>query len=55
MVVVASAGESGPAAGTTRWARLSNLLMQLRKCCDHPFLFPVRLPNASRFAVARVT
>jgi len=29
------------AAGTgTDWKKLSSLLMQLRKCCNHPFLFP---------------
>jgi SWI/SNF-related matrix-associated actin-dependent regulator of chromatin subfamily A member 5 len=29
---------TGSAAGS--YSRLSNLLMQLRKCCNHPFLFP---------------
>ena len=28
------------AAGGTDWKKLSSLLMQLRKCCNHPFLFP---------------
>ena len=27
------------------WKRLSSLLMQLRKCCNHPFLFPGVEPN----------
>ena len=27
------------ASGGTDWKRLSSLLMQLRKCCNHPFLF----------------
>ena len=34
----AHAGEAS--AGGTDWKRLSSLLMQLRKCCNHPFLFP---------------
>ena len=28
------------AATGTDWKKLSSLLMQLRKCCNHPFLFP---------------
>ena len=28
------------AASGTDWKKLSSLLMQLRKCCNHPFLFP---------------
>jgi len=24
----------------TDWKKLQSLLMQLRKCCNHPFLFP---------------
>ena len=31
----------GEASGSgADWKRLSSLLMQLRKCCNHPFLFP---------------
>ena len=40
---VLSAVEGGkggaPAEGGTKYKSLLNLLMQLRKCCDHPFLF----------------
>ena len=37
---------------TTKFRRLRNLMMQLRKCCCHPFLFPaaedaIRKENAS--------
>ena len=38
-------GSSAQAAGATltsgsgKYKSLMNLLMQLRKCCDHPFLF----------------
>jgi len=28
------------------WKRLSSLLMQLRKCCNHPFLFPDAEPSS---------
>ena len=28
------------------WKRLQSLLMQLRKCCNHPFLFPSAEPSA---------
>ena len=25
---------------SSEWKRLQSLMMQLRKCCDHPYLFP---------------
>ena len=34
----AHSGEA--AASGADWKKLSSLLMQLRKCCNHPFLFP---------------
>jgi SWI/SNF-related matrix-associated actin-dependent regulator of chromatin subfamily A member 5 len=33
-------------ASGTDWKKLSSLLMQLRKCCNHPFLFPNVEPSA---------
>jgi len=30
----------------TDWKKLASLLMQLRKCCNHPFLFPGVEPSA---------
>ena len=47
------------ASGGTDWKRLSSLLMQLRKCCNHPFLFegleqagrPVRRPDCTLVTV----
>lgn len=34
--------EAAAASGSTSadWKKLSSLLMQLRKCCNHPYLFP---------------
>ena len=32
-------------AGSSTWKRLQSLLMQLRKCCNHPYLFPDADPN----------
>ncbi len=26
--------------GSQEWKKLQSLMMQLRKCCNHPFLFP---------------
>ena len=37
-ILQAVEGEGGP--NETKYSKLLNLLMQLRKCCDHPFLFP---------------
>ena len=31
--------------GGGAWKKLSSLLMQLRKCCNHPFLFPDAEPS----------
>ena len=39
------ANEDHVATGTD-WKRLSSLLMQLRKCCNHPFLFPGAEPSS---------
>ena len=34
-------GEDGDDAGATgEWRRMKSLLMQMRKCCNHPYLFP---------------
>jgi SWI/SNF-related matrix-associated actin-dependent regulator of chromatin subfamily A member 5 len=30
---------------TSAWRRLMNLVMQLRKCCSHPYLLPGAIPN----------
>jgi SWI/SNF-related matrix-associated actin-dependent regulator of chromatin subfamily A member 5 len=30
---------------STDWKRLQSLMMQLRKCCNHPYLFPGADPN----------
>ena len=35
-----AAKEGAAAASGNVWKRLQSLLMQLRKCCNHPFLFP---------------
>eukprot|EP00965_Chrysotila_dentata_P223203 6193445-Pleurochrysis_carterae.AAC.1 len=35
----ASAAARAQASGGTDWKKLQSLLMQLRKCCNHPFLF----------------
>lgn len=32
-------------AKTTGWQKLMNLLMQLRKCCNHPYLLPGAAPE----------
>jgi len=32
--------DDGQENGSGDWKRLQSLLMQLRKCCNHPFLFP---------------
>ena len=37
--VLSSVEGDASAAGGTKYKSLMNLLMQLRKCCDHPFLF----------------
>ncbi len=40
------------AGGSGDWRKLLNLLMQLRKCCNHPFLFPhVEPDDAPRDAI----
>ncbi|QDS73472.1 hypothetical protein FKW77_009015 [Venturia effusa] len=40
---------SGEPAGAKKseWQRLLNLVMQLRKCCTHPYLIPDAAPNPS--------
>ena len=30
---------------TTAWKKLMNLLMQLRKCCNHPYILPTASPD----------
>ena len=40
-------------AATGAWKRLQSLLMQLRKCCNHPYLFEVSLACRSRAASSR--
>ena len=35
-----SAHQSEVSASGADWKRLNSLLMQLRKCCNHPYLFP---------------
>jgi SWI/SNF-related matrix-associated actin-dependent regulator of chromatin subfamily A member 5 len=46
-----AAAGSGAVDGTvlapqsTDWKRLQSLMMQLRKCCNHPYLFPGADPN----------
>ena len=37
--VLSSVEGGADASGGTKYKSLMNLLMQLRKCCDHPFLF----------------
>jgi SWI/SNF-related matrix-associated actin-dependent regulator of chromatin subfamily A member 5 len=34
------AAAAGAGAGGDAWKKLNSLMMQLRKCCNHPFLFP---------------
>jgi len=44
----AEAGEGEGAGGASAngdWRRLQNLVMQLRTCCNHPFLFPGAHPE----------
>jgi SWI/SNF-related matrix-associated actin-dependent regulator of chromatin subfamily A member 5 len=36
---------SGGGEETSEWKRLQSLMMQLRKCCDHPYLFPGADPS----------
>ncbi|PSN62298.1 hypothetical protein BS50DRAFT_578116 [Corynespora cassiicola Philippines] len=31
--------------GTSKWQRLMNLILQLRKCCSHPYMLPGALPH----------
>jgi SWI/SNF-related matrix-associated actin-dependent regulator of chromatin subfamily A member 5 len=39
-------GKEEPSQGNkTQWQRLLNLVMQLRKCCTHPYLIPDAAPN----------
>ncbi|KAK3274376.1 hypothetical protein CYMTET_17438 [Cymbomonas tetramitiformis] len=37
-------GEQAEAGGSS-WMKLRSLFMQLRKCCNHPYLFPDAEPN----------
>lgn len=37
--------EQGAGAGSMPWRRLMNLVMQLRKCCSHPYLLPGAQPE----------
>jgi SNF2 family DNA or RNA helicase len=31
--------------GNNTWQKLQSLIMQLRKCCNHPYLFPGAEPD----------
>lgn len=37
--------EKSTGDGSTAWRKLMNLVMQLRKCCSHPYLLPGALPD----------
>jgi SNF2 family DNA or RNA helicase len=37
--------ERGADAGSMPWRRLMNLVMQLRKCCSHPYMLPGAQPE----------
>jgi SWI/SNF-related matrix-associated actin-dependent regulator of chromatin subfamily A member 5 len=37
--------QNEPKGKKTEWQRLLNLVMQLRKCCTHPYLIPDAAPN----------
>ncbi len=37
--------EDNEPSGGSAWLRLMNLLVQLRKCCSHPYLLPNAAPN----------
>ncbi|KAJ1453700.1 SNF2 family N-terminal domain-containing protein [Pelagophyceae sp. CCMP2097] len=43
--VEASASAAGAAAATGSWKKLQSLMTQLRKCCNHPYLFEGADPN----------
>ncbi|KAK3256785.1 hypothetical protein CYMTET_34099, partial [Cymbomonas tetramitiformis] len=48
-------GEAGPAAVSEAaeaggWKKLQSLFMQLRKCCNHPYLFPDAEPHVDATA-----
>ncbi|GAX78544.1 hypothetical protein CEUSTIGMA_g5984.t1 [Chlamydomonas eustigma] len=38
-------GEEGSNGAGKTWQKAMNLLMQLRKCCNHPFMFPDSEPD----------
>jgi hypothetical protein len=38
-------GGDGGGAAAIEWRRLNMLFMQLRKCCNHPYLFPNAEPD----------
>ena len=40
---------------SSEWKRLQSLMMQLRKCCDHPYLFHGADPNPSEIDEGIVT
>lgn len=37
--------EQSASSANTAWRKLMNLLMQLRKCCSHPYLLPGAMPE----------
>ncbi|KAL1598016.1 hypothetical protein SLS60_008504 [Paraconiothyrium brasiliense] len=37
--------EKSDDAATSAWRKLMNLIMQLRKCCSHPYLLPGAMPE----------
>jgi SWI/SNF-related matrix-associated actin-dependent regulator of chromatin subfamily A member 5 len=47
-------GGGGPGQ-SSEWKRLQSLMMQLRKCCDHPYLFPGADPHPDTIDESIVT
>jgi len=49
------AGSEGGPGQTSEWKRLQSLMMQLRKCCDHPYLFSGADPHPETIDESIVT
>ena len=48
-------GTEGGPGQTSEWKRLQSLMMQLRKCCDHPYLFSGADPHPETIDESIVT